>query len=283
MPAGCLLNSVPKAGTHLLKRVVELLPGMTATNIHLGRERLRHLGIVGVRQAGAQDSRAMMPIGVDRATRYFPRDVVRQSLVNLTAGTFATAHVPYSRNLGALLDEMHVRIICITRDPRDIVVSHAHYVSNQPPDSPFFETPLYNYYQYLSDDERIMVSIVGVRDEARRLNLLDIKTRLESVLAWRQEPFHYATTFERLVGPRGGGSRDAQLQEIRAICAHLGIVCTEQRVGEIADSLFGGTTTFRKGLIGGWREHFTEKHKAACKDLMGQMLIDLGYEKDLDW
>jgi hypothetical protein len=41
--------------------------------------------------------------------------------------------------------------------------------------------------------------------------------------------------------------------------------------------------TFRKGKTGGWQKHFSAEHKALFKNYAGDLLIDLGYEKDLDW
>jgi hypothetical protein len=41
--------------------------------------------------------------------------------------------------------------------------------------------------------------------------------------------------------------------------------------------------TFRKGKPGGWQEHFTVKNKQVFKEIAGDLLIQMGYEKDLDW
>jgi hypothetical protein len=40
---------------------------------------------------------------------------------------------------------------------------------------------------------------------------------------------------------------------------------------------------YRKGIAGDWKNHFTAEDKRIFKDLAGDMLIRLGYEKDLDW
>ncbi len=40
---------------------------------------------------------------------------------------------------------------------------------------------------------------------------------------------------------------------------------------------------FRKGVAGDWRNHFTDRVKDAFKKDFGQMLIDLGYETDMNW
>jgi hypothetical protein len=40
---------------------------------------------------------------------------------------------------------------------------------------------------------------------------------------------------------------------------------------------------FRKGVAGDWREVFTERDKRIFKEEAGDLLVELGYEKDLDW
>jgi hypothetical protein len=45
----------------------------------------------------------------------------------------------------------------------------------------------------------------------------------------------------------------------------------------------GKSRTFRSGKTGGWREHFTDEHKQLFKDVAGDLLIKLGYEKNNNW
>ena len=41
--------------------------------------------------------------------------------------------------------------------------------------------------------------------------------------------------------------------------------------------------TFRSGKTGEWNKYFTEEHKKTFKDVAGDLLVKLGYEKDNDW
>jgi hypothetical protein len=41
--------------------------------------------------------------------------------------------------------------------------------------------------------------------------------------------------------------------------------------------------TFRSGKVGGWREHFTPEITALFKQEASDLLVQLGYEKDMDW
>ena len=40
---------------------------------------------------------------------------------------------------------------------------------------------------------------------------------------------------------------------------------------------------YRKGMAGDWRNYFTDNHKAEFKEVAGDILIELGYEKDKNW
>jgi hypothetical protein len=41
--------------------------------------------------------------------------------------------------------------------------------------------------------------------------------------------------------------------------------------------------TFRNGRVGDWRLEFDQEMKQAFKEVAGPLLIELGYEKDLNW
>lgn len=283
MVPACLINSLPKSGTHLLKKAVGLLPGMHPVDFHLGPERFNPTTHGGAGGWPGEYSPTMIPLGVGRP-RLVPRDEVYRALKqHVTPGSYATAHVPFSPGLALLLKELKISMVTIIRDPRDVAVSHAMYITSLPSDNPMVGGSLYVYYQSLSEEERLMTSIVGVRKEPDGPVLQGIRDRLESVLRWGSQPFNYTTTFERLVGPHGGGSREQQVHEIRAICRHLGIDYSDREIEAVADQLFGGTGTFRRGVIGGWKAHFTEEHTQVCKKLIGRLLIDLGYEQDDNW
>lgn len=43
------------------------------------------------------------------------------------------------------------------------------------------------------------------------------------------------------------------------------------------------TAHHRKGVVGDWRNHFSERLKAAFKEMHGATLIETGYEADLHW
>ena len=244
-----LANSIPKAGTHLLTRCLTLLPGITDSGLRL-RGRVHDHSL---------ESRLRLVGG----------------------GCFMPAHVFYTEQRDQILSDLGFRIVLIIRDPRDIVVSHYHYVTYGSR-----RHQLRDYYRTLPDDQaRLMMSITGIQrpQSDPTIRLRDINSRYRSFLSWEN---HGACVvrFENMVGPRGGGSYETQRQEVHKIARHLGIRLEEKDVQHIASNLFHRTsTTFRKGMIGDWKKHLTPEHRAAFKSIAGQLLVELGYEPDQDW
>jgi hypothetical protein len=185
-------------------------------------------------------------------------------------------HVPFSTELASLIDQRGSKTLLVIRDLRDVVVSHARFAAENR------RHYLYSYYQGISDSERISSSIAGI-GQSFDLVLLDIYQRCKSILPWAEQPFNYTCRFESLVGKQGGGTREAQIRELEQIGQHLGLRFDRRDIRAISKRLFGGTHTFRKGKIGTWRECLTPEHKRLFKELAGQILIELGYEHDLNW
>lgn len=284
-----LVNSIPKAGSNLLTKVIELFPGYQASDIVISSpDRLSTLptGNLGVLPVGRDgywgDGRDWngennIPIGVDWPLME-NLEKIFYTLTPLRRNQYAAGHVPYSPDFSRLLHTMGIRTFVIIRDPRDIVLSHARFVSSN-----YYNT-LFEYYLPLTEKERIMTSIQGIADEDNiSVKLLNIRERLDSILAWSNDPEVCMISFERIIGPQGGGTLDEQRTELRKIAEHLSIDSTDDELNTIATQIFGGTQTFRKGMIGSWKEAMTEEHKHTCKKLIGQHLINMGYEKDENW
>jgi hypothetical protein len=208
-------------------------------------------------------------------------DRLESRLRQVGGGCFMPAHVFYTDHREQILSDLDFRIALIIRDPRDIAVSHYHYVTYGSR-----RHKLRDYYRSLPDDPaRLMMSITGIQEPQSdpRIRLPDINSRYRSFLAWEN---HGACVvrFENMVGPRGGGSLEAQHAEILKLTEHLGVELEENDVGHIASNMFHrGSTTFRKGIIGDWKRHLTPEHEAAFKSIAGQLLVDIGYEPDQNW
>lgn len=155
--------------------------------------------------------------------------------------------------------------VFIYRDPRDQIISLIWYVKKTP------SHPNYRYFIDKTFDELIYVCIDALPET------------YNDRLRWIDSQSVYTTTFEKLIGSKGGGSDNLQYRELINIASHLKIKLADDEIRAIMKKLFGGTWSFREGKIGAWKQHFTEDHKKYFKAHVNQLLIDLGYEQDADW
>ena len=102
-------------------------------------------------------------------------------------------------------------------------------------------------------------------------------------IGWRNVDNVYTTRFEKLVGPKGGGTKQEQDEEIKRIANFFNIQLSQTKLRYITNNLFGVGKTFRQGKMGAWKSHFTKEQKDTFKKVAGQLLIDLGYERNFDW
>jgi hypothetical protein len=65
---------------------------------------------------------------------------------------------------------------------------------------------------------------------------------------------------------------------VEGVARQLGVEVEERTMGVVEEDLFGVGRTFRKGQIGGWREEFSAEHERAVKEVVGSLLVELGYE-----
>lgn len=98
--------------------------------------------------------------------------------------------------------------------------------------------------------------------------------------------------FENLVGPYGGGTREAQEKEVWKVAEMLSISLSTEELAYLCDNLYGlrkqdqgadYSHTFRKGQIGTWKERFTEEHIQLFKERYNESLLELGYEVTENW
>jgi hypothetical protein len=269
---GFLVNSHPKSGTHLLAKLMSLFPG-----VRWAKAPHESINFFADFREPAAPLGPTVPVGVN-APWPLPLAAARRALRHIPRAHFATVHVPYSDALAGLLAEQGMKALLILRDPRDVVVSQAHYIPQKP------LNPNYPLYAPLSHHDRIMLSIRG-REATGPDNrgMFNIETSFRAILGWNRSALNYTTFFEKLIGPRGGGSTADQVAELRQLARHMGIKYSPRDLKRVISHAFGKSATFRKGMIGDWREQFTPEHKQAFKEVAGQLLIELGYERDLAW
>lgn len=163
----------------------------------------------------------------------------------------------------------------IFRDPRDVVVSHVFYVTDMEARHVHHE-----YYQSLPDfDARLNVSILG-RPELD-IEFPNIAERFAPYLDWLNQREVLTIHFEDLIN-----DRPMTLTRIMDhFLAHVPLQAPRDLILDSLESAINPTKspTFRSGKTGEWKKYFKEAHKKIFKDLAGELLVKLGYEKNNDW
>lgn len=271
-----VIATIPKSGTWMLEKCVSLLTGRQNALWKFVNQGL-------LRSPSAP---------VNSMSIFTPSMSLFNKCTNFNTNEFIIAHLVYRLSYERMLKEKNFKMLFIIRDPRDQVVSRAYYAKKHP--------TVYPGLQHLSIEELIS-GYIGVGSKSTQ-NFDDLFTShltypqrpvypaishivkfYRAFLPWAKSSISYTVKFEHLVGANGGGSLEQQLREIYTIGKHIGLAMTRKRTQEVADKLFGDSLTFREGKIGSWKTHFTQHQKDVFKKIAGKLLIELGYEKDLNW
>jgi sulfotransferase 6B1 len=219
---------------------------------------------------------------VDEGTiALLPLELQLERLAQMRRGMVLDTHNLREPQIERAIEENNIKVIFIYRDPRDVCVSLFHYTKREP------RHPRHGFYATLPDDfQRLMVTITGLEGspEDGRSAMPSMDTRIRQMLTWLTYPHACAVTFEELVGPLGGGTKEKQVDAIARIATHLGVNLSEWSIEMVADRVFStNTATFRRGQIGGWHHEMTPEHQRAFDQVAGPLLIELGYETDRSW
>jgi len=163
----------------------------------------------------------------------------------------------------------------IFRDPRDVVVSHVFYITEMESRHVHHE-----YYQSLPDfDSRLKVSILGRADT--NIEFPNIAERFTPYLDWLNHPEVLTIHFEDLIHDRAA----TLTRIIDHFLAQVPLHTSRQLILDSLESSINPSRspTFRSGKTGEWEKYFTGEHKKIFKDVAGNLLVKLGYEKDNAW
>lgn len=245
-----LANSIPKSGTNLLLRALYLTPELYRA----------------IHKTLLSDN---LETSIKKLKAAKPNQVI-------------AGHLYYSNELTNLIGELDIKNLLIVRDPRDVVVSKCHYATYK--DRSHYLSKYYNTLP--SDDARISMTISGDDNyrSATGLRFYGMNFILDQYIGWYDEPDCLIIRFEDLIGGKGGGGLSAQINALRNVYEHIGLDLPDSKLKYIADNLFNtDSKTFNKGLIGSWREVFSDEHMSLFKEKCGQALVKMGYERDFDW
>ena len=247
-------NSKPKSGSHLL---LQILNGFTR--------------IMPYRYVDADPIRT-----IEKEGRRKQKEEILGELKSVPRGVIGWGYVEATpENVAVLCQPDRVNYF-IYRDPRDMLVSQVFFATDM-----HEEHGMHEYYNSLPDfGERLKVAIAGIdRDQ---LHMVSVKQRYDAVFQWLQQENVMCIRFEDLINNRDA-TLNIMLDEVESTGYEISAP-REKALSVLVDAIQPRKShTFRSGKTGGWREHFTDEHKKVFKDVAGDLLVRLGYEKDNDW
>lgn len=250
--------SFPKSGTHLLDQVLLGFSSVAPFSRRLHSFYAQYDGETGRKHTSAETIawlNSLGPLDITSAHLFASQEAFEHVLT--------PAFVPYF----------------IYRDPRDVAVSHVFYVTEME------RSHVHHvYYQSLPDfDARLEASILGIPETSlpKDVEFPNIARRFEPYMGWLSRPEVLTIQYEGLIE-----NRQATLNRI--IDHFLNRVPLDVPRETILKALELAidpkkSPTFRSGKTGEWKKHFNEKHRALFKEVAGNLLIELGYEKNHQW
>ena len=238
-PKRVLLVSLQKSGTHLIQNLFSRVGFQAHFNRNGGPIRLRDFS----RKKDTYIS-----------SHYAPMDDVQIELEK---------------------DPESMKIIFMFRDPRDVLVSWFHWVhpKNEKPQHGHMRY-MQKVYKHFSDEEIIEMFIANDKLRQQEYNVIE-HFYFSRILLFH--PNVLKVRFEDLIGPRGGGDHQKQLESIKAFTQYLSI--DQADIELIADSLFSeDSATFRRAKVGSYKTFLTPDQLTYFNKRHAKILSQYGYE-----
>lgn len=145
------------------------------------------------------------------------------------------------------------RVILNYRDPRDTLLSLVNFLSGEGKQG-FFRFP---ESQVFAPVLAVMPNLTEQLRYAMTDPAVPFAPDFEKAISFFHHPRVCNVAFEELVGRRGGGTQQAQLEAVARITDFLGL---DADPGAVASALYDPDSfTFHRGRIGRWREAFDDE------------------------
>lgn len=278
------VNSMPKSGTFLLMKAVELLGYRNFTkDLSIFKKGLCKFGLwlpasfsyeninknIRYRVSKLRSYHEYVLIGVTTQLKV-SSSLCKSWLETVPEGFFIAGHTPYTEDFEQILQKLGFKHLVIVRDPRDVLISMAHYIAK--PSHPLSKT-----LEKLSFNDRIQFLMKG--GAAGNRSILNFRDAFLSVLKWKEREDCILIRFEDLIGEKGGGSKILALMALKKIQRYLGLYLDDGQLEKIYNNIFDiSSPTFRKGKIASWKDEFPSELLQVFNEEMKAIISELGYE-----
>jgi hypothetical protein len=207
----------------------------------------------------------------------FNHDVCDAAFASLPWDLYSVVklHTRYSQTNMESIEKYKLRTVVMYRDLRDHCVSRYFHILCDP------SHRHHRLYKEVSEEEGLSHSI---------------EITLEHYVPWVEGWLPLIARYpDRFLEVRYENLRVASVQVLTRVLEFYDIQLPKEQIAEIVEeiaartkfdlpaNLSRGNGTARRGVVGGWRDHFTEQHMQRFKEDCGRLLIELGYEKNMDW
>lgn len=287
MESRVLINSLPKSGTHLLAKAIELFgyrehfdeqqlndPDRITPIFFNYREVTNALAKRREQGILTAENDQMIPVGTLTPV-YADVPSFRYWLAAMPLARYILGHVSWTAALASVLDELDYYHFFIIRDPRAVVASLISFIldSRGMPRGHFLQAD----FQLMSPTQRLEFILEGGYAPQADVEVRGFIDVYRAMFAWHKEPNCLFVRFEDLVGPQGGGSLERQKEVVKRIASHLGHPFDERISAEFQNVYSPSSRTFRKGSVDSWKRSLDAKSVERLNEYCRPICEEAGY------
>jgi hypothetical protein len=250
-----LANAIPKSGTHLLVQILEAVPGLRNFDVMLVS-----LPSLSYRERS-------------------PSDLLHR-IDSVLPGELVSGHLFHEAEYAQRLRRRGIAQVFIYRDPRDIAISEAMYLTYMTR----WHAMHTRFRRLPDDDSRISLSICGLPPD-ETVVYGNIRQRILPFLGWLGAAGVCAVKYEDLLGP----DRERHLLRIAEFVQEQADQLAPGLRGSLGTQAMAGlmtasikptrSRTFRSGGTAKWVSRFTAEHHREFRQVAGDLLERMGYDE----
>lgn len=225
------VNSIPKAGTHLLTSILEEIPGLMLSRLHVDCDDVS--------------------VGSDRHTPLVSFELNAEKLAaklgTVRDGQVATGHLPWREDILRTLLSMGFQVFFVRRNPDDLLRSRLYYIEH---------LRRHHLHQRLvtefpDDGSRMEALRNGFPASQAGPGTENYSAILSQYEGWMASKDVTQFSFEELVGSRGGGVEADRQESLSRALAAVGADNSQAGVENLnMRAINKRTPTLRAGKIG---------------------------------
>lgn len=260
------VNGFPKSGLHLLAQM------MYPIAYQMPKDWLEAPWVGMFQKQSFSDERA-------------PTNQITFGLARIADGYYMKGHCGYDKILEEYINYAGLIHLFIYRDLRDVAVSQAYHILNA--DGITLMHPNQKMYMDLGGFDEILSAVIQGIDIYP-----GVVHRWEQYAGWLDVDWTLCIKYSVIRNKPAIVSRviiDHTVSRLTKIL-RVGAKLDEEKIKRVvvamsqSGKMRSQSPTFRKGQVGSWKEHFTDKHVEQFKETdQANWLLKLGFEKELDW